>query len=152
MSECISGQANTICDFQHVVCRLEIDTVHACIHLFFIRSMISEGHICVRFTIGGTCFPECLRHSGKSQKHSDSGEELPGKRLTGKSSSPSAKNRTLREEFPDCHGSTRVRFNAVDGFFLLFPECNTRGRNSFFFKFFPECQLPRHSGKALGFF
>jgi hypothetical protein len=48
-------------------------------------------------TTGATGFPECLKHSGKSQKHlgkpspsATLGEELPGKRLTGKRSSPSA--------------------------------------------------------------
>jgi hypothetical protein len=93
-------------------------------------------------TTGVTHFPECLQHSGKSQKHSGKpspsatlGEELPGKWFTGKRSSPSAKNRTLREGFPECHSSTRGRFNTVSAvhFFLLFPECCTRGRNSIFF-------------------
>jgi hypothetical protein len=130
-------------------------------------------------TTRATCFPECLKHSGKWQKHSGKpspsatlGEGLPGKRLTGKSSSPSAKNRTLGEGFPESHGSTRGRFNTVDRIFLkkLFPECNTRGRNFFFFlkslprvqhsgkKFiflenvFPECLMPLHSGKLPLFF
>jgi hypothetical protein len=125
-------------------------------------------------TAGATCFPECLKYSGKSQKHSATlGEELPGMLLTGKSSSPSAKNRTLGEDFPECHGSTRGRFNAVDGFFTLprvqhsgkkfvFFEISspsdscqgTRGRLWVFFLIFvfPECQVPGHSGKARGHF
>jgi hypothetical protein len=60
-------------------------------------------------------------HSGKGQKHSGKpsssatlGEEPPGMPLTGKRSSPSAKNRTLGEAFPECRPSTRGRFNAVD--------------------------------------
>jgi hypothetical protein len=43
--------------------------------------------------------------------------------------------------FPECRASSWGRFNVVDAihlFFLffkkLFPECNTRGRNSFFKK------------------
>jgi hypothetical protein len=51
------------------------------------------------------------KHSGKPSPSATLGEGLPGKRLTGKSSSPSAKNRTLGEGFPECHGSTRGRFN-----------------------------------------
>jgi hypothetical protein len=93
-------------------------------------------------TTGVTRFPECLKHSGKSPKHSGKpspsatlGEELPGKWFTGKRSSPSAKNRTLGEGFPECHGSTRGRFNTV-------------GAVHFFFT------LPRvlHSGKKFDFF
>jgi hypothetical protein len=31
------------------------------------------------------------------------------------------------------------------GFFLLFPECNTRGRNSLFLNLFPECNTRRRN-------
>jgi hypothetical protein len=72
------------------------------------------------YTTGGTCFLECQMHSGEAQKHSGKpspsatlGEELPGMPLTGKRSSPSAKNRTLGEAFPECRPSTRERFDAV---------------------------------------
>jgi hypothetical protein len=66
-------------------------------------------------------------------------KEPPGMPLTGKRPSPSAKNRTLGEDFPECRPSTRGRFDAVGAvhsflalgeefcfFFLkkiLFPEC-----------------------------
>jgi hypothetical protein len=129
-------------------------------------------------TTGANCFRECLKHSGKSQKHSGKHspsatlwEELPGKRLTGKSSSPSAKNRTLEEDFPECHGSTRGEdLTPSTGFFLLFPERNTRGRNFFFFAtsspsatlgeeicFFleissPSASCPGTRGRPLSFF
>jgi hypothetical protein len=116
---------------------------------------------CRRHTTGDAGFPECQMHSGKTQKHSGKpspsatlGEEPPGMPLTGKSSSPSAKNRTLGEDFPECRYSTRGRVNAVGAvrlFFLkiLFPECNTRGRVLFFLK----KTLPRvlHSGKKIFF-
>jgi hypothetical protein len=101
------------------------------------------------------------------------GEEPPGMPLTEKRSSPSVKNRTLGEGFPEFRPSTRRRIDAVGAvrfFFLkiLFPECNTRGRNLFFFikKLFPEFNTrgrgfiflkkssspsacPRHSGKNI---
>jgi hypothetical protein len=78
---------------------------------------------CGVFTTGDDGFPECQMHSGKTQNHSGKaqnhsgkpspsatlGEEPPGMPLTGKSSSPSAKNRTLREDFPECRSSTRGR-------------------------------------------
>jgi hypothetical protein len=62
------------------------------------------------------------------------GEEPPGMPLTGKRPSPSAKNRTFGEAFPECRPPPRGRFNTVDAvsLFLLFPECNTRGRNFLF--------------------
>jgi hypothetical protein len=83
-------------------------------------------------------------HSGKAPKHSGKpspratlGEEPPGMPLTGKRPSPSAKNHTLGEAFPECHPPPRGRFNTVGvvSLFLLFPECNTRGRNFLFFYF-----------------
>jgi hypothetical protein len=71
-------------------------------------------------TTGEPCFPECQMHSGKAQKHSGKaspsatlGEEPPGMPLTEKGSSPSAKNRTLGEAFPECRSSTRGRFHVV---------------------------------------
>jgi hypothetical protein len=92
--------------------------------------------------MGATCFPECLKYSGKSQKHSGKpslsatlGEELPRTRFTGKRSSPSAKNRTLGEGFPECLGSTQGRFNAVGlvHFFLTLPRVFHSGKKFNFF-------------------
>jgi hypothetical protein len=126
-------------------------------------------------TTGDTCFPECQMHSGKAKKHSGKpsssatlGEEPLGMPFTGKRSSPSAKNRTLGEAFPECHPNTRGRFNAVGAvrlffwkplppvqhsgkkfvFFIkiLFPKCN-RGRNSIFLKKFTSLSA---SSQALG--
>jgi hypothetical protein len=67
------------------------------------------------------------------------GEGLPGKRFTEKRPSPSAKYRALGEAFHECRGPSRGRFNVVGAIshffiFLLFPECNTRGRNFLFFE------------------
>jgi hypothetical protein len=64
------------------------------------------------------------KHSGKPSPSATLGEEPPGMPLTGKRSSPSAKNRTLGEDV-----TPSVSFV----FFLesLFPECpipRTRGR------------------------
>jgi hypothetical protein len=57
-------------------------------------------------TTGDTWFLECQMHSEKGQKHSGKPspsatleEEPPRMPFTGKRSSPSAKNRTLGEEF-----------------------------------------------------
>jgi hypothetical protein len=50
------------------------------------------------------------------------GEEPPGMPLTGKMSSPSAKNRTLGEAFPECRPSTRGRFNTVGDVHFSFME------------------------------
>jgi hypothetical protein len=54
-------------------------------------------------TTGGWCFPECLMHSGKRQKHLEKaslsvafGEKLTGNLITVKSSSPSAKKTCTR--------------------------------------------------------
>jgi hypothetical protein len=100
-------------------------------------------------TTGGAPFPECQMHSGKTPKHSGKTfpsatleEGLPGKRFTGKRPSPSVKSRALGETFPECHPPPRGRFNTVGAvsFFLLFPECNTRGRNFLFLILKP---LPR---------
>jgi hypothetical protein len=68
-----------------------------------------------------------------------------GMLLTGKPPSPSAKSRALGEAFPECQATSRGQFNVVDAisFVYLFPECNTRGRNSFFWKPLPRVQ---HSG------
>jgi hypothetical protein len=83
------------------------------------------------------------------------GEEPPVMPLTGKRSSPSAKNRTLGEVFPECRPSTRGRFDAVL-FFLknLFPECNTQGRNLIFLKkiFFPESPISSTRGRVCPLF
>jgi hypothetical protein len=101
-----------------------------------------------------------VQHSGKSFRGSGSrGRALPRvpKTVHSGKTSPSA-TVALGEDltpstvffllFPQCNTQGRNFF-----FLNLFPECNTRGRNSFFFwKIFPECQLPRHSGKALSFF
>jgi hypothetical protein len=101
-----------------------------------------------------------VQRSGKSFRGSGSrGRALPRvpKTVHSGKTSPSA-TVALGEDltpstvffllFPQCNTQGRNFF-----FLNLFPECNTRGRNSFFFwKIFPECQLPRHSGKALSFF
>jgi hypothetical protein len=87
-------------------------------------------------------------------------EELPGKRLTGKSSPPSAKIRTLGEDFPECHGSTRGRFNAVDGiFFEPLPRVQHSGKKFVFFNSSPSASclgsvffliFPSPSARCLG--
>jgi hypothetical protein len=61
-------------------------------------------------------------HSRKPSPSVTLGEERPGMPLTGKRSSPSAKNRTLGEAFPECHTSTRERFDAVDAVYHFFFE------------------------------
>jgi hypothetical protein len=58
--------------------------------------------------------------------------------LTGKSSSPSAKNRTLREAFTECRSSTRGRVNAVGAVRLFKKKISslsaTLGEEFYFFK------------------
>jgi hypothetical protein len=99
-------------------------------------------------------------HSGKGQKHSGKpslsaslGEEPPGMPLTGKRSSPSAKNRTLGEAFPECRPSTRGRFNAVGAvrFFWKTSSSSATLGEEIFYSFNP---LPRvqHLGKNFLFF
>jgi hypothetical protein len=96
---------------------------YACIRLIL---SIGHGVIALHMSLHAG-FLECQMHSGKTQKHSGKpspsaslGEEPPGMPLTGKSSSPSAKNRTLREDFPECRSSTRGRVNAVGAVRLFF--------------------------------
>ena len=96
-------------------------------------------------TTGTAGFPECQLHSGKAQLHSGKpspsatlGEEPPANSLTGKSPSPSVKNRALGEGFAECRAGTRGRLDAVGRrptsfFFIFFPECNTRERFLNFF-------------------
>ena len=88
-------------------------------------------------------FPECPLHSGKAQLHSEKtspsatlGEEPPANPLTGKSPSPSVKNRALGEGFAECRAGTRGRLDAV-------------GRRCFLFDFLPRVQ---HSEKIFEFF
>ena len=66
------------------------------------------------------------------------GEEPPANPLTGKSPSPSVKNRALGEGFAECRAGTRGRLDAVGRrptffFLIFFPECNTRERFLNFF-------------------
>jgi hypothetical protein len=84
-------------------------------------------------TTGDAAFPECLIHSGRHQnKHSGKasmsatlGEGLPGMLLTGKPST--------RAKLPLGDNLTP----STSSLFLpLSPECNTRGRNSFFLETF----------------
>jgi hypothetical protein len=107
-------------------------------------------------TTAATCFPECLKHSGKSQKHSGKpspsatlGEEPPGMPLTGKRPSPSAKNRTLGEAFPECHPPPRGRFNTVGAVSLFFtlPRVQHSGKK---FSFFFKTSSPSAHAQALG--
>jgi hypothetical protein len=83
-------------------------------------------------------------HSGKAQKHSGKptpsatlGEKRPGMPLTGKRSSPSAKNRTLGEAFPECRPITRGRFDAVGAIQRFFKKNSspsaTLGEEIYFF-------------------
>jgi hypothetical protein len=83
-------------------------------------------------TTGDGGFPECIWHSGKREKHSGKpspsatlGEEAPGMPLTGKMSSPSAKSHTLGEAFPECHLSTRGRFNTVNVVCFFFEKSSS---------------------------
>jgi hypothetical protein len=114
-------------------------------------------------TTGDACFPECQMHSGKGHKHSGKpspsatlGEEPPGMPLTGKRSSPSVKNRTLGEAFPECRPNTRRRIDTVGAVRLFFkkksssPSATLGEEICFFFK----KTLPRvqHSGKRFHFF
>ena len=96
-------------------------------------------------TTGTAGFPECQLHSGKAQLHSGKpspsatlGEEPPANPLTGKSPSPSVKNRALGEGFAECRAGTRGKLDAVG-----------RRPTLFFFYFLPRVQ---HSGKIFEFF
>jgi hypothetical protein len=81
---------------------------------------------------------------GEGKKHS--GKNFRGC-LSRERGLPSAKNRTLREAFPECRVNTRGELTpfATSALFFkkktLFLECNTRRRNLFFKKkiLFPEC-------------
>ena len=103
-------------------------------------------------TTGTAGFPECQLHSGKAQLHSGKpspsatlGEEPPANPFTGKSPSPSVKNRALGVGFAECRAGTRGRLDAVGrwptsfsfsfsfSFLIFFPECNTRERFLNFF-------------------
>ena len=71
-------------------------------------------------TTGTAGFPECQLQSVKAQLHSGKpfpsatlGEKPPANPLTGKSSSPSVKNRALGEDFAECRADTRGRLDAV---------------------------------------
>ena len=75
----------------------------------------------------GEAFPEC-----------NTREEPPANPLTGKSPSPSVKNRALGEGFAECRVGTRGRLDAVG-----------RRPTPFFFYFLPRVQ---HSGKIFEFF
>jgi hypothetical protein len=81
------------------------------------------------------------------------GEELPGMPLTGKRSSPSVKNRTLGEAFPECRPNTRGRFDTVGAVRRLFltssPSASaTLGEEIPFFIPLPRVQ---HLGKIFVF-
>jgi hypothetical protein len=128
------------------------------------------------YTTGEAPFPECQKHSGKTPKHSGKaspsatlGEGQPGKRLTGKRPSPSAKSRALGEAFPECHAPHRWRFNAVSRIFFTLPRVQHSGKKfpffetsspsatlgeeiHFFRKPLPRVPMRRHSGKHPGLF
>jgi hypothetical protein len=99
---------------------------------------------CYIFTTAATCFPECQMHSGKPSPSPALGEELPGVPLTVKRASPSVENRALGEE---------LTLLVPSVFFfekILFPECNTRGRNLFFLKkTIPRVLIPCTRGRNL---
>jgi hypothetical protein len=125
-------------------------------------------------TTGAGPFPECQKHSGKTPKHS--GKPSPSATLgEGQPGLPWVPNMEHSgKPFPSAFLPLGEVLTPSTGFFLLFPECNTRGRNFFFFLKplprvpvhltlgegrvfffnlpFPECQVPRHSKKAPVFF
>jgi hypothetical protein len=94
---------------------------------------------------------EGKKHSGKPSPSATLGEEPPGMPLTGKRSSPSAKNRTLGEAFPECHPSTRGRFDAIGAVWCVFfgktsSPSATLGEEIPFLKPLPRVQ---HSGNVV---
>jgi hypothetical protein len=109
-------------------------------------------------TTAATCFPECLKHSGKSQKHS--GKKHSGKSLRGCLSRERGLPRVPKIVHSGKPSPSAIlplgddlTPSAPSPFFLLFPECNTRGRNFLFFsKPLPRVPMPRHSGKPPLFF
>jgi hypothetical protein len=126
----------------------------------------------------GVYMSHTIWHSGKAPKHSGKaspsatlGEGLLGTLLTVKRPSPNAKSRALGETFPECHAPSRGRFNAIGTIsrFYTLPRVQHSGKKFSFFKktsspsatlgeeihflnLFPECHMPRHSGKPPSIF